>query len=415
MTFTACNDDESDDPTTGGNTTNEVLSGEISTNTTLTADKVYELAGKVVVPNGVTLTIEAGTIIKGRTGAGSLASALIVARGGKIMAEGTADKPIIMTSVLDNITIGQKTGSSLTKEDDSKWGGLIVLGKAPSSVENGDTEGQIEGIPADEEYGRYGGTDAADNSGVIKYVSVRHGGALIGDGNEINGITFGGVGSGTVVDYIEVVATFDDGIECFGGTVNISNALVINQGDDALDVDQNYSGTISNSLIKMGNGRGDEALELDGPEGSTYTTGRYTITNCSFISDGSGSAADLKSKSQGTISNCTFEGFTKGFKIRASFSDTSACTEKSDAATYLTDGSNKLEVKDCEFNYSGTIVEFVSVYTKSCEECDCASQFETLVDNEFVNNGNSITTSLTKGADKSVFEGWTWAAANSEL
>jgi len=199
---------------------NVVISGFIDSDTEWTSDNIYELAGKVVVEDGATLTIQAGTIVKGREGTGSLASALVVARGGKIMANGNADEPIIFTSVLDNIQRGQLSGTNLTEIDNSKWGGLIILGRAPISAEEGDTEAQIEGIPADEEFGRYGGGDSpsiGDNSGVLRFVSIRHGGSLIGEGNEINGLTLGGVGTGTVIENVEVVANLDDGIECFGG------------------------------------------------------------------------------------------------------------------------------------------------------------------------------------------------------
>src|SRR5690606_10225892 len=128
--------------------------------------------GKVVVGEGVTLTIEPGTIIKGAEGQETLASALVVDQGGKLMAEGTAEKPIIFTSVLDDIEQGQTQGSNLTTTSTGLWGGVIVLGKAPISV-NGDlATAQIEGIPADASYGQYGGTDVADNSGVLKYISI---------------------------------------------------------------------------------------------------------------------------------------------------------------------------------------------------------------------------------------------------
>ena len=142
-----------------------------------------------------------------------MASALIIARGGKLIAQGTAELPIIFTSIDDQLTPGMITSPNLTESNNALWGGLIVLGYAPISAGDGDTEAQIEGIPADDLFGRFGGADAADNSGVIKYVSVRHGGALIGADNEINGITFGGVGNGTVVENIEVVANLDDGVE----------------------------------------------------------------------------------------------------------------------------------------------------------------------------------------------------------
>src|SRR5690606_16031696 len=161
----------------------------------------------------------------------------VVDQGGKLMAEGTPTKPIIFTSVLDGIEPGETTGT-LGTSDTGLWGGLIVLGRAPISV-NGDLEtAHIEGIPADESNGQYGGTDVADNSGVIKYISIRHGGVTIGEDNEINGLTLGGVGNGTVIENVEVIANQDDGIEWFGGSVNVTNALVWASGDDGFDADQ---------------------------------------------------------------------------------------------------------------------------------------------------------------------------------
>ncbi len=275
------------------------------------ANRIYYLQGRVVVPSGVTLTIEAGAIIKGNEGTETNASALVVAKGGRIIANGTATNPIIFTSALDNIEIGQKVGTNLTKTDNEKWGGVVILGNAPISAENGDVSANIEGIPANLGYGVYGGAVSNDDSGILNYVSIRHGGITIGEGNELNGLTLGGVGTGTTISNIEIYATLDDGIECFGGTVNISNALVFYQGDDGLDIDMNYSGTIDGFAVIHGDGIGtDEGLEIDGPEGITNVNGQFIIKNgiCKYVdAAGSGSAGDFKSKAQGTVENVTFD------------------------------------------------------------------------------------------------------------
>jgi len=142
-------------------------------------------------------------VIKGQAGTGANASSLLVARGGKINALGTADAPIIMTSIADQIQPGQVVSPNLAPDVTGLWGGLIILGNAPISASAEAV--QIEGIPTSDSNGLYGGTDAMDNSGTIQYVSVRHGGTNIGEGNEINGITFGGVGAGTVVENVEVL------------------------------------------------------------------------------------------------------------------------------------------------------------------------------------------------------------------
>lgn len=400
------------------NTSAVVVEGFITADTEWTSDNIYELKGRVVVRSGATLTINPGTIIKGQEGTGSNASVLIVERGAMIDAQGTAASPIIFTSVLDNIQPGMIAGTNLDETANELWGGLIVLGNAPVSTEDGDVVGQIEGIPSTETYGIYGGSVANDNSGTIKYVSIRHGGITIGDDNEINGLTLGGVGNGTTIDFVEVVANLDDGVEFFGGTVDASNIVVIYQGDDAIDIDQNYSGTVDNVVVVTGNGIGtDEALEIDGPENSTNTNGLFTIQNGTFINEGTeGSAGDLKSKAQGTITNCTFEGFTSGLKIRASFSDTTACTGKSDAYSYLTDASPKLIISNNQFETTNMLADYVSVYTGSCSACGCVdASFETASDGVISSSGNTASASVSGGADKSVFAGWSWASEKGKL
>ena len=294
---------------TGSGTTVVNVTGTITENTTWTNDNIYKLNQKVVVDAGTTLTIEAGTIIQGTPGTGSLASALIIARGSKINAVGTPSQPIIFTSSTDNIEIGETAGTNLDENDRGLWGGLIILGNAPCSFSGDIVEAQIEGIPADDTFGLYGGTDPEDNSGVVSYISIRHGGALIGEGNEINGLTLGGVGNGTIINNIEVVANVDDGIEFFGGTVNASNLLVWAQGDDALDIDQAYSGTIDNALVILGD-FSDHAFEIDGPEGSA--TGSFTLQNATIIGNTTtenGEYADYRSGATGTTNNIYAYGF----------------------------------------------------------------------------------------------------------
>ncbi len=389
-----------------------ILSGLTTGDMTLTADKNYEINQKFVVMNGHTVTIEPGTIIKGREGVGSVASAMIVARGGQVIAEGTADQPIIFTSVLDNIQLGEKWGDNLTENDREKWGGLIILGKAPISAGDGDTEAQIEGIPADEEFGKYGGDDPADNSGVFKYISVRHGGALIGEGNEINGITLGGVGTGTVFEDIEVVATLDDGVEYFGGTVNSKNIIVTYQGDDAIDLDQNYSGTIENVLVIHGGDDSDKALEIDGPEG-TADDGLFTIDKGTFIfTGGNGTGADLKSKGQGTIKNSVFVGY--GDKatvlIRESFDADNGCANKTDSYDYLVDDEPRLKFDNVEVVTSSTLETVFSLYANPCAE-SLTQEMNDLMIQVLTNSGTKVVSEPSEGvgADVSVFS-WTWTA-----
>lgn len=320
--FTACS---GDDPIDNPNETNNVVVTEnITSNTTWYSDSIYQLGGRITVVNGATLTIEAGTVIKGEAGTGSNATALLIARGGKLMAEGTAAKPIIFTSVADEITpedieAGNYNSPNLDADVNGLWGGLIVLGKAKisASSESADvSEVQIEGIPTSDANGLYGGTDDADNSGILKYISIRHGGTNIGSGNEINGLTLGGVGSGTVIENIEVVANQDDGIEWFGGTVNVKNVIVWNAGDDAIDTDQSWGGTLDNFIVLTPIGH---CFELDGPEG-TYANG-HTIKNGTIVAsdDALGTVSvdliNVDDNSRVALQNLYFTAVVEGQKI----------------------------------------------------------------------------------------------------
>ena len=282
------------------------VSENINANTTWETGNVYILKSRIAVLSGATLTIQPGVIIKGEAGTGANATALIIARGGKIMAEGSANAPIVFTSIADEIMPGDVASPNLEPELNGLWGGLIVLGNAPISA---DAEAvQIEGIPASDQNGLYGGTNASDNSGVIKYVSIRHGGANIGEGNEINGLTLGGVGSGTVIENIEIVANQDDGIEWFGGSVNVKNALVWNAGDDAIDADQAWTGTLDNFIVVS---PGDECFELDGPEGAAATS-NYTIKNGSVQALGADGLVDNDANTNVNMSNIYFFDLTAG-------------------------------------------------------------------------------------------------------
>ena len=310
------------------------LEGNITENKTLDASKIWLIKGRVSVIDGTTLTIPAGTIIKAASGTGADASTLIVARGGKMIANGTADNPIIMTAAADNIEVGgtyPESGPALNVDTRGLWGGLLVLGKAPCSFKSDVTELQIEGIPTSDTNGLYGGSVADDNSGSFQYISIRHGGAEIGEGNEINGLTLGGVGTGTTVNQIEVLGNVDDGIEFFGGTVKATNLLVWGQGDDAIDIDQGYAGTIDGALVVL-TAASDHGFEIDGPEGSA--PGRFTLKNATVIgatddcdAEGvDGEMADFRKGATGDILNILFKDFAGGKDVEL---DASA-----DASTY---------------------------------------------------------------------------------
>ena len=370
------------------------VSGSITSNTTWTSNVIYQLNQKVVVQDGATLTIEPGTIIKGSSGTGSLASALVIARGGKLMAQGTATEPIIFTSAADNIALGQTMGTNLDQNDRGLWGGLIVLGNAPCSF-SGDVDAlQIEGIPAEDTWGLYGGNDSEDNSGVIKYVSIRHGGALIGEGNEINGLTLGGVGTGTEIDHVEVVANVDDGIEFFGGTVHASNLLVWAQGDDAIDIDQAYSGTIDNVVVHLGDAS-DHAFEVDGPEGTA--AGSFTLQNASIFGNSiteNGEYADYRKAATGATNNVFASGFPAGKDVEL---DNDDVADSYNAGT-LTFGTWEIVLP------SG-VTDVTSIFVNQAVNVTVTG---------FGDNATAVNAQGSIGADTSAF-GWTYSNAKAGL
>ncbi|MCF6401369.1 hypothetical protein L3C95_00700 [Chitinophaga filiformis] len=233
--FSSCsNDDDAPTPTPGADSSVVRLKGDITANQTLSASKKYLLDGFVYVKSGVTLTIEPGTVIMGDK---ATKGTLIITRGAKINAEGTAAKPIVFTSA-------QAAGARAQGD----WGGVILLGKAKTNASGG--EAKIEGglIPTaggnEKDYIWYGGTDDADNSGVLKYVRIEFGGIYYSPDNEINGLTLGGVGSGTKISYIQVYRSGDDAFEWFGGTVNCDHLVATYTWDDDFDTDNGFSGKV---------------------------------------------------------------------------------------------------------------------------------------------------------------------------
>ena len=382
LLFSACKEEKKEEQTTEDYT----LKGTYSSSKTLTADQIWTLDGRVIFKSGTTLTIEPGTIIKAKGGTGTNAAVIIIARGAKIMAKGEKAKPIIFTSVADDIELGQKVGTNLNASSiKGLWGGLIVLGDAPISPKTG-TTAQIEGIPADVIEGNYGGSNTSDNSGVIEYVSIRFGGALIGEGNEINGLTLGGVGNMTKIENVEVVGNIDDGIEFFGGSVNVTNAAVIYQGDDAYDVDQAYSGTLDNFLYVAGSGS-DHGMEIDGPEGSANATGSFTFKN-GMLKGLAAEYADFRDGARGKIENCLWFGF-----------DDAADFELDDDASSNNYKSGNLSFTGLVFNLSAgkTLADIAFDKSATTHAKDFATEFA---------KNNSVGTTKPAGFNKSAFDSW---------
>jgi hypothetical protein len=327
-------------------------SGVLTTDEQWLSSSIHILDGRVVVPDGIKLNIEAGAVIKGKKSADpTKASALLVARGGKLFAIGTADKPIIMTSEDDPIKVDQTYDAGavkLTANDMALWGGLLVCGRAKISDKTNSGENIIEGIPASVSYGKYGGDNDNDNSGTIEYISLRHGGTVIGADNEINGITLAGVGKETVFNNIEIFANKDDGVEFFGGSVNANNILVYAQGDDAIDTDEAYSGDIKNVVVigtddSNATDTGGSGMELSGRLGNYEASKPSTISDASIHVGLLRGALYLKDDLYSTLTNFYITGYpaSKGKSASGPWNhnERSLMAVASDAAITANDGS----------------------------------------------------------------------------
>lgn len=268
----------------------ETLTGQITANKTLTADRVWVLSGYVRVMSGATLTIEAGTIIKGDK---VTKGALIIERGGKINANGTAAKPIVFTS---NQAVGQRAIGD--------WSGVIVCGNAPINQAGG--QAQYEGGILGADVALYGGglnSNAADNSGVIRFVRIEYAGLAIQQDREINSLTLAGVGSGTVIENVIVSFGGDDGFEWFGGTVNCKNLIAYRCTDDDFDFEFGYVGRIQyaisikdpNVFDASANGASN-GIECDnGTTVNDNPANKPSLSNFTFI--GPGASANAKHNS----------------------------------------------------------------------------------------------------------------------
>jgi hypothetical protein len=211
------------------------LSGDIDADMTLSSVNLYAINGEVNVLDGVTLTIPAGTTLFGASGSSYLA----INRGAKIIANGTATDPIIFTSAQD--IAGQNSG-----DEQGQWGGLTILGQSTNN------KGERTYEAGTQLYGpKDGATIETDNSGSLSYVAIKYSGFEVEKDKELNGLSLGSVGSGTTIDNIAIIGSADDGIELWGGTVSIDGLYVYNAGDDSIDTDQGYTGTLMNVFAEQ--------------------------------------------------------------------------------------------------------------------------------------------------------------------
>lgn len=264
--FAACKKSENldRDIVTGPNPNVDTIKNNITASVTLSAAKTYVLKGLVTVKSGVTLTIPAGTRIEGYTEPGEK-GVLLITRGAKLIASGTAANPVVFTS---NKATGKASGD---------WGGIIVLGAAPT---NKPTTTVIEGIPSTTD-AQYGGTVAADNSGTITFTRIEYAGGVfqgtLGSNNEVNGLTFGGVGSGTIVNHVQVSYSGDDSFEFFGGTVSPTYLISYRAIDDDFDFDFGYRGKLQ-FLLALRDPELNDQSKSNGIESDNDNTGVATNT-----------------------------------------------------------------------------------------------------------------------------------------
>ena len=279
------------------------IGGMLTEGLTLSAQTEYNLTSALLVPDGITLTINPGAIIKANAGADVFVAVL---QGGKIMAEGTASNPIVLTS-------------NATTPNAGDWGGLIILGKAPiNSVANIETTStsEIGGLP-------YGGNNINDNSGILKYVRIEYSGGAADASTENNGFSFYGVGNGTTIDYIQAFEGKDDGVEFFGGTVNASHISVVGAQDDSVDWTEGFKGSLTDVFIQH-RAAHDKGIEGDGFNtdignlSSTQFWSAPSITNLTI--NGTGSSNDneairLRAGTRAIFTNVLLSGFAEGYDL----------------------------------------------------------------------------------------------------
>lgn len=294
------------------------VKGDVTSNLTLKAGADYVLNGRVRIggdnTNSATLTVEPGVHVYGRSGA----DFLVVARGSKIMAEGSPTAPIVFTSLQD--MIGSPTRSG-------QWGGMVILGNAPSNKCDQVTQTSCA-IEAEGNAGPYGGYNAADNSGVLKYVQVRYAGYEVVKDNELNGITLAGVGSGTVVDHVQVHKNLDDGIELFGGTVSLKYVVLTGNEDDSLDWTDGWNGNLQFMLVKhdSSNSVSNRGIEADNQSTNYSATplSQPTIANATIIGNTFKSA---DADSEGVLLRAGTSAKLHNFVITGPKTDTGAMGE----------------------------------------------------------------------------------------
>ncbi|MFV0304297.1 MAG: hypothetical protein ACK5IC_02290 [Moheibacter sp.] len=321
------------------------LEGSVQGNITLNASTAYTLTGALTVEDGYTLTIEAGTVVKAEAGGTDVYIA--IKQGAKIDAQGTASAPIKFTSATTAPTAGD-------------WGGIMIIGKAKTNA-GSEAMTEVAGIA-------YGGDNDADNSGVLKYIITEYTGARIDGLSEFNGITFYAVGSETTVENIVVRHTDDDGIEFFGGTVDVNNVLIVNNKDDMFDWTEGYTGTLTNLYGIREAGYEDVTEDPRGIEGDSNSNNNAatpvafpTINNISIVNKSSITMSDaikIRRGSGAIISNAYIYSSASGFSDVIDLSDSSGDAAPTTNIDYTVEGG--LDGSDVNNPVEATLTESTS-------------------------------------------------------
>ena len=300
-----------------------VILGRFTSDVTLTNNYYWVLRGAVFVGRGADLNIQPGTRIVGEY---ATLGTLVIEQGGRIFASGTAAAPIVFTS---DQPIGRRARGD--------WGGLIINGEAPINLPGGIGVGEGD-------TGRYGGSFAEDNSGVLRYVRVEYAGIEFSPDNELNGIAFQGVGRGTTVDYVQVKFNKDDGLEFFGGTVDAKHVLLTAIGDDSLDWTFGWTGRVQYLIAQQRGDDADNGFESDnnGNNNDLLPRSAPTLYNVTLLGDpdtNEGNESDdgmeLREGTAGIIRNFIVMGFKE---YGVDVSNTATITQANDGALSLANG-----------------------------------------------------------------------------
>lgn len=286
------------------------LPATISSDLTLNASVEYTVSGPVLVSNGAKLTIPAGTKIVSESGT---ANYVAVLKGASIDIQGTMSAPVVMES-----------------KDGQAWGGLLICGDA-TTTEGVDAIAEVGGLV-------YGGNNNADNSGTINYLILKNTGAQINADSQFNGLTLYAVGNGTTITNVAVIGGSDDGVEFFGGTVNVTNFYAENLEDDSVDWTEGWNGTLSNVYVSLTINNFSTAIEADGVNNNP------TLNNFTAVSTMGGTGIQIKNNSGATINGLTLTGFDTQFDFRDSAPASNLQADSADANEATTYNTSTTEI-----------------------------------------------------------------------